>query len=417
MKVLQINAVYEKFSTGRTTKELHEAMLKRGIESFVACPDIASLSENTYKIGNKLDWKLHALFSRVTGMQAYFSHIATRGVLNYISEIKPDVIHLRNLHSNYINLPMLLKYIAQNDIATVLTLHDSWFYTGKCVYYIECNCRRWNYHCGKCPALKGGNPSLFLDRTEKLLDDKKKLFSAINRLAVVGVSQWITNDATRSILRDSTIIKCIYNWIDLEQFKPQNCIEIKQFMNLSNKFVILGIAMSWNKQKGIDLFHKLADLLPDDCQIVLVGDTSSVVMKHEKIKYVGVINNINILVQFYAMADVFVNPTIQETFGKTTAEAMACGTPVVAYNGTATPELLGTDNRCGFLIDSNDANAYCEKILNIKSQGKRKWGNEARKRAENMFSKEKNIQQYLDIYEKLLADEWSMKNENISPFK
>ena len=246
MKVLQINAVYEKFSTGRTTKELHEAMQSKGIESFVACPDLASLSENGYKIGNKLDWKFHALLSRITGKQGYFSRFATKGLLDYISEVKPDVIHLRNLHSNYINLPMLLKYIAEKDIATVLTLHDSWFYTGKCVYYIECNCDRWENRCGNCPALKAGNPSLFLDRTTEMLSDKKKLFGAIRRLAVVGVSQWVTDDASKSILKDSAIVQCIYNWIDLERFRPRDCRQIKKSMGIENKFVILGIATSWN---------------------------------------------------------------------------------------------------------------------------------------------------------------------------
>lgn len=404
MKVLQINAVYEKFSTGRTTKELHEAMQSKGIESFVACQNLASLSENGYKIGNRLDWKLHALLSRITGKQGYFSRFATKGLLDYISEVKPDVIHLRNLHSNYINLPMLLKYIAEKDIATVLTLHDSWFYTGKCVYYIECNCDRWEAHCGNCPALKAGNPSLFLDRTTEMLSDKKKLFSAIRRLAVVGVSQWVTDDASRSILKDSSIIQCIYNWIDLERFHPQDCRELRQSMDLDNKFVVFGIAMSWNPQKGIDLFHELADLLPDDCQIVLAGDDSEVTKKHSKIKYLGTVNEVERLAKLYGMADVFVNPTIQETFGKTTAEAMACGTPVIAYNGTATPELVGSDGSCGFLIDENDARYYCEKILKIKEQTKENFGKAARKRAEDMFSKEKNIQQYLDIYQKLLEN-------------
>lgn len=89
----------------------------------------------------------------------------------------------------------MLTYIAQNNIATVLVLHDSWFYTGKCVYYIECSCNRWKKHCGDCPALKLGNPSFFFDKTEKMLADKKKLFSSIERLAVIGVSQWVTEDA------------------------------------------------------------------------------------------------------------------------------------------------------------------------------------------------------------------------------
>lgn len=167
MKVLQINAVYEKFSTGRTTKEMHEYFLNNGIESFVASPYIASLKKNAYMIGNKFDWKMHALFSRLTGLQGYFSRNETKKLINYIDRIKPDIIHLRNLHSNYINLHMLLNYISNNDIATVITLHDSWFYTGKCMYYIEEQCSKWKKKCGKCPSLKKGNPSFFFDCTKK----------------------------------------------------------------------------------------------------------------------------------------------------------------------------------------------------------------------------------------------------------
>jgi len=405
MRVLQINAVYEKFSTGRTTKELHEMMIAKGIESFVACPDLASLSERSYKIGNKLDWKIHALCSRIFGKQGYFSRKATKGLLKYISDIKPDVLHLRNLHSNYINIPMLLNYIAKEDIATVLTLHDSWFYTGKCVYYIECNCNRWQEHCGNCPALKAGNPSLLFDKSKIMLAEKKQLFGNIGKLAVIGVSQWVTDDVAKSILKDAAIIECIYNWIDLELFRPRDCREFKVSINLEDKFIILGIAMSWNKLKGIEVFHELADLLPEDCQIVLVGDDSVVEHKHSKIKYFGTIKEVDTLSKLYAMADVFVNPTIQETFGKTTAEAMACGTPVIAYNGTATPELVGSDGSCGFLINENDARNYFDKILYIKEHDKENFGSAARIRAEMLFSKERNIQQYLDIYQALLQNE------------
>lgn len=402
MRVLQINAVYEKFSTGRTTKELHEAMIAKGIESFVACPDLASLSENAYKIGNKLDWKIHALCSRIFGKQGYFSWKATKGLLEYISQIKPDVIHLRNLHSNYVNLPMLLDYIAKENIATVLTLHDSWFYTGKCVYYIEYDCHRWQEQCGSCPALKGGNPSLFFDKSAEMLADKKRLFGNLQRLAVVGVSQWVTDDAARSILKDASMIQCIYNWIDLERFRPRDCSEFKTSMGLADKFVILGIAMTWIQGKGIHVFHALADLLPKDCQIVLAGDDSQVDQKHPKIKYLGTVKDIDMLAKLYAMADVFVNPTIQETFGKTTAEAMACGTPVIAFHGTATPELVGKDGSCGYLVDENDARQYCERILQIKTQKKNAFAKAARSRAEKLFSKDRNIQQYCDIYEELL---------------
>ena len=141
----------------------------------------------------------------------------------------------------------------------------------------------------------------------------------------------------------------------------------------------------------------------------MVGDDSAVEQKHAKIKYLGTIKDVDALSKLYAMADVFVNPTIQETFGKTTAEAMACGTPVVAYNGTATPELIGKDGSCGYLIDENDARLYCDKILQIKMKSKSTFSKATRSRAEKLFSKDKNIQMYLDIYERLLKNERSVK--------
>ena len=402
MRVLQINAVYEKYSTGRTTKELHEAMLAKGFESYVASPDLGSLNENCYLIGNHIDRKIHAVCSRFFGNQGYYSKRATMGLIDYIEKIHPDIIHLRNLHSNYINLPVLLGYIAEKQIATVITLHDSWFYTGKCVYYIEVNCDRWRYECGNCPALKIGNTSLFFDRSREMLLDKKRLFEKLEKLAVIGVSQWVVKDASESILKKARIIKCIYNWIDLEKFKPRDTLQYRKSLGLEKKKIILGIAMVWNQAKGINVFHKLADLLPDDYQIILVGNASEIREKHSNIMYLGTITDMSELVMLYSMADVFVNPTIQETFGKTTAEAMASGTPIVAYNGTATPELVGTDEKCGYLINDNTPEKYLDRIYQIVNSKNNYYGNNARKRAEALFSKDNNIQEYLNVYESLL---------------
>ena len=102
------------------------------------------------------------------------------------------------------------------------------------------------------------------------------------------------------------------------------------------------------------------------------------------------------------MADVFVNPSIMETFGKTTAEALCSGTPVIAYNSTATPELVGTDNKCGFLLEKNDINLYKEKIDIVKESGKDKYVINTRKRAEKMFSYTNNLNEFLDLFNNML---------------
>ena len=402
MKIVQINAVYEKYSTGRTTKEMHEYFLSQNIDSYVAAPDLNGCSINAYKIGNSFDRKLHAVFSRVLGLQGYFSIIPTFGLIRYLDRIHPNVIILRNLHSNYINIKMITKYIAKRKIPTIIVLHDCWFYTGKCVYYIEDNCDKWRQNCGNCPALRKGNTSLFFDRSRKMLTDKKKWFSEIDRLAVVGVSKWVSDDAAKSILKNA-VHTYIYNWIDLEKFKRRDQKVLKEKYGLENRIVVLGIAAIWSTSKGIGVFNELADNMSSEYTVVLVGDTSNVREKKESIYYMGSIADVDKLIDMYSLADVFINPSIQETFGKTTAEAISCGTPVVAYNGTATPEIIGDDESCGILINSLNYKDYIDAIIKIVNS-KVDYHSTCRKRAQKLFDKSTNIAKYMQLIQTLTND-------------
>lgn len=402
MKVLQINAVYGSVSTGRIIKELHEGLTKRGIESYVACQNFTEKSTNSYTIGNVIDWKFHAIFSRIVGMQGWGSLISTRKLLQYVDKLGPDIVVLHNLHNNYINLPRLLGFLSNKKISVVVILHDSWFYTGKCMYYIQYGCKKWMSRCGNCPNLHEGNKSLLFDRSTKVLMEKERLFRAFDRLGVVGVSKWVTEDSKKSILKKAFKIQCIYNWIDLDLFKYQETAQLRFKLKLLDKFVILGVATSWTQVKGIDIICKLTQMIPVDCQIVLIGDYSQVEFRSDNLSFIGKIYDDSLLAKYYSMADVFLNPTIQETFGLTTAEALSCGTPVVAYNGTATPELLGYDEKCGYLVSDNRPECYLEKILLIKENTKKFYSQKARERAELLFSKEKNIEKYVELFKMLL---------------
>ena len=393
MKVLQINTVYGISSTGRTTKELHEALQEKGIESIVAVTKTNTEGESLYFIGNKFDWKLHGLLSRIFGTQGYFSFFSTKKLLKYINKEKPDVIHLRNLHGNYINVPSLLKYISKEQIPTVITLHDCWFFTGKCCYFTDSNCDRWQRECGNCPALKKWNKSWFFDRSRKMLLDKKKYFSKIKNLAVIGVSNWVTDLAEQSILKDAKVVKRIYNWIDLAVCKPTES-NIRTELNLDSDFVVLGVAQRWNQLKGLNIFIDAAKALPE-YKFVMVGNMPKDIELPSNIISVGVVNKVEELVKYYSMADVFLNPSVQETFGKTTAEAICCGTPVIGYNLTATPELIG--EKCGLIIDEN-IESVIRAINQIKEKGKQSFSTDCLDFALNNFSKEFLINEYINVY-------------------
>ncbi len=403
MRVLQINAVYNLSSTGRTTTELHKALLDKGYESYVAYSKTNKPEdENLYKIGSLADCKVHALLSRITGKQGYYSHIPTLKLLRYMDKIKPDIVHLRNLHGNYINIPMLLKYLAKNRISTVITLHDFFFITGKCVHFFSGECEKWQSHCEKCPNLDNGNITWVFDRTSEMFEDKKNLLSAIPHLTFVGVSKWTANEAEKSpIAKISDGVTYIYNWIDFSKFTKKDSDSIKKEKGFENKFVILGVASGWGeKRKKVDDFVELAKRLPEDSRIVLVGNMPERINLPDNIVSVGATNSVDELIDYYNMADVFLTVSLAETFGKVSAEALACGTPVVCYNSTANPELVG--DKCGYVVEENDLNGIMSAIEEIKQNGKAYYSDSCIGYAKANFDKETNINQYIELYKKLL---------------
>lgn len=404
MKVLQINAVYNLSSTGRTTTELHNALMERGIDSYVAYsktnrPD----DRNLYCIGSQFGHKLHAFFSRLSGKQGYYSRCSTRKLLKYMDSIKPDIVHLRNLHANYIDIPMLLKYLAKNDIATVVTLHDFFLITGKCVHYFLEDCNKWQTHCEKCPNIQNGNPTWFFDRTSTMFDDRVKLFSAIPRLAFVGVSKWVADEAGKSpIVQQAKKNTYIYNWIDTDKFTVKDVSEFKKEKGLDGKFVILGVANGWGeKRKKVDGFVELSKRLDDDCRIVLVGNMPSNIDLPNNIISVGITNSVDELVNYYNCADVFLTFALAETFGKVSAEALACGTPVICYNLTANPELVGEN--CGYVIEPDDFEGVVNAVNEVRKNTKAHYSDSCIKYARENFYKDDCIKQYIELYKEMLG--------------
>ena len=400
MKIVQINAVYKLSSTGRNTLEMHEYCRQNGVESHVFCSNMNDVEHNIHIIGSRLDHKLHALWSRIFGKQAFFSYNATRKMLKTMDTIHPDVVILGNLHGNYINLPLLLKYLAKNNIATIVVMHDCWFFTGHCTHYFSIGCDKWQTECKNCTMMKEDNTSLFFDTSNFMFRHKKKLFDAIPRLGVIGVSGWITGEAAKSaILSNAKIYQKVYNWIDLKKFYPRDIRILKEKLGIKDEFVILGVASSWNKNKGLSHFVYVAKEMPD-VKVILVGKIDECIPTIDNIKCVGSTANVDELAEYYSLADTLLVCSPQETFGKVSAEALACGTPVIANDWTANPEVAGSE--CGIVIhDNNDAEILAA-VKNIRKLGKEFYSEKCIKRAQNNFLSTTQIEMYLDVAKRLM---------------
>lgn len=388
MKIIQINAVYEIGSTGRLVMELHNYLLSKGMYSYVFCANIDNKQNNIFKIGNLFDHKLHSLFSKIFGLQGFFSVFYTIKLLRKIKSINPDVIHLHNLHSNFINYPILFKFIRRKNYSTVITLHDCWFFTGHCCHYTEILCYKWLKECDNCPLIKDYNTSWFFDFSFLHFNVKKKLISTIPNLAIIGNSEWTTQQAKLSFLKKAKIIKRIYNWVDTKQFCQFPIIN-------NNQFTIIGISQYWSVLKGINIFLKIAERYKDTL-IILIGNIDNQIKLPNNVKAVGLVSNREELIRYIKLSDVLINCSTQETFGLISAEALACGTPIIVNNATANPELVC--DGCGYVANNLNITSYFNAIDLIRKNTKKYYTNKCVEFAKKNFKLDINIEQYIEVY-------------------
>lgn len=399
MKVLQINTFCGSGgSTGRIVVNLYNILKEHGHECVVAygrkfAPD----SVRTVRVGTNVDIYRHALFTRITDRVGFYSAQATRKFVKKIEQYSPDVIHLHNIHGYYINIEVLFEYLARANKPVVWTLHDCWAFTGHCPYFDYIGCDRWKTGCYKCPQKKEYPKSGVFDNSRRNYEQKKKLFTSVKDMTIVTPSVWLAELVKQSFLGKYQV-RVINNGIDLDIFRSAES-NFKERYKITNKCVILGVASVWDRRKGLDAFIELSKMLEDSYKVVLVGLSDKQMCKlPENILGFTRTESVRELTEIYTMADVFVNPSVEETQGLTTVEALACGTPVIVYNATALPESV--DSSCGVIVEKGNVNAMkaaVEEIRNGNMFDKSDCINRAK-----LYDKQDRFGEYVQIYKSFI---------------
>lgn len=394
MRVLQINAVYKTKSTGRIMMEMHKYFQSRGIESYAAYATEntdTSADPNVFRIGSTLDHKIHAAAYRIDNMQGCHSVFATKKLINKIKSLKPDVVLTHNLHSNYVHVPMLFKALKDLNIAVVPALHDCWFLTGGCYHYTASGCDKWKNGCAFCAKLGSA--------AEKKYRINCEMFDYV-RPTVVATSKWIEGQAKQSLLAKRSDIVMIYDWIDMQTFRPKDGGAVRKKLGLGEKTMILGVSAGWSADKGSEEMTEIALAMPD-AAVVLVGAQPKNAQYPENVITIPFTDSKEELSQLYSAADVFFNPSKQETFGLVSGEALSCGTPLVVYNTTACPEFV--TEYTGVVMENRQAAVSAvREVLEKNKKYERGFISEkcAAFAAEN-FSMERNIDRYIELFEKI----------------
>lgn len=368
-KLVQVNTVCNT-STGKIMECIQEEAIQSGYDTYSFVGRRKPFSHMPCeKIGNSVSFWIHVAITTFFDKQGYGSYFHTRRMIRRIKQENPSIIHLHNLHGYYLHLPLFFRYLKNEYKGKVFwTFHDCWPFTGHCPHFSYVKCERWKEECHHCPRKREYPISWFLDGSKGNYSIKKKLFLGIQDLSVIVPSRWMEKWVKESFFKQKPVF-VIPNGIDLTTFRYHLDESVCRKYGIStDKKILLGVASVWDERKGLDDFIELAKAIDhNDYQIVLIG-LSPLQIKRLPRNVVGIARTENRqeLVSLYSRADIFVNPSKEESFSLVTVEAMACGTPVIVLDTSAVKELV--DSECGIVLRDNRTETYLDAIQMVEKR-------------------------------------------------
>ncbi|MBE5881082.1 MAG: glycosyltransferase [Lachnospiraceae bacterium] len=376
MKIVQVNTVVGLGSVGRICVDLYDTLQKAGHEPYVATGR-GKLDKRFqgYEIGNKWDFGCHVMKNFFQGKSGFGSAKVTEEFIAWLEQIKPNIIHLHNIHGFYLQTELLFDYLKKADIPVIWTLHDCWPFTGHCAYFDYIGCEKWCLGgCYDCKVHAKVYPyALFKDNTEKNYAAKKAAYTGVKNLTIVTPSRWLAELVKKSFLKEYPV-EVIPNGINLGVFCPDDkkvesttgAENAEPVREKEKTYTVLGVANRWEERKGLIYFEKLAETLPENYRIKLVGvdrrQAKKLRRKYKNGKIIPICRTANVgeLVQLYREADVYVNATLEDNFPTTNLEALACGTPVITFSTGGSAESLS--QACGVVVPKGDIQALIENV-------------------------------------------------------
>ena len=400
MKVLTINSTYDTGSTGKIIFDLSHDLT--GKVDFYKCYQGGPASSiDRYRISSRPVAIFYYLLARLIGLKHSTGILPTLMLIHKIKKNKPDIVHVHCPSRNTVHLPLLINFLKNSKIPTIITNHAEFFYTGNCSHSIDC--LKFQSGCGNCNYLFDPCRKYLFDRTAKEWKLMKNAFDNARNFTMVAVSPWVQSrikiSPITSHLKTLTIINGINT--DLFSFASNQEIKIDDFFDQSD--FILHVTSSFsddiNDLKGGVYILELAKRMPSQ-KFAVIGNfrISNPEIVPENIKLLGHIGDQLLLAEYYRRAKLTVLSSKRETFGMACAESLCCGTPVVGFKAGGT-ESIGLDGFCEF-TDYGSSEALHQLAVKwlVKSFDRMQISELARKK----YSSETMSQDYYSLYKQVL---------------
>ncbi len=319
-----------------------------------------------------------------------------------------DILHLHWTNSGYLSTKNI-QQLFETGKPIVWTLHDMWAFTGGCHYAADCT--HFEKECGDCWMLKQPTSHDISHADWQL---KKQMYAKANNLVFVTCSNWLAEVARSSSLLSGFRIEAIPNPIDTNLFSPKNKTEVRKKwgIDLNAKIILFGAANILDRRKGITyLMEALHDLKnnyaqTENIQVVIFGKNKAfdVGLLPFKVYELNLISKQEELAELYSLADVFVSPTIEDNLPNTIMEALACATPVVAFNTGGVPDMVSHQQN-GYLANYKSATDFAAGINYVlNTANPQELGTNARQKVMQNFTNDIVAEKYLAVYKSILKE-------------
>jgi glycosyltransferase involved in cell wall biosynthesis len=403
MNVLHLNTYDISGGAARASYRLHRGLLTSGVNSQQLVlqknsqdPTIHVYSEP--RIVRRLraiadQWPLSFYPNHP---RAFSTHWLPNFVFRKIKTFNFDILHIHWI--NRLLIPEALPQITSKPV--VWTLQDMWAITGGCHYTQGCDL--FTRQCGQCPQLHSSRKN---DLSHRVWQRKKNAWHHFQP-TIITPSSWLASHVKRSPLLGHYDIKIIPNGLDTHRYRVIPKPIAREILQLpQDKKIILagGVSLLKEPHKGWDLLCETAQLFKSQAEIlwVIFGQQQAPGLEGLPVSCLGSLTDDVALALAYSAADVMVVPSRQEAFGQVATEAMACGTPVVAFAETGVQDIVDHQVN-GYLAQPFDPQSLAQGIRWVLRQGA-ELGERARQKVEQAFSLPVVVNQHRDLYQSLLT--------------
>ncbi|WP_183564634.1 glycosyltransferase [Mucilaginibacter sp. SP1R1] len=419
LKVVHLNTYDGNGGAGRACMRLNRALLSQNIDSKVIVhykfgknPQVGTFNSNPVQraytaaaiiLERILAKRYLKPLSRTPFSFAWFG----RSVIHHPDVKNADVIHLHWVNHGFLN-PDHIAEIAKLNKPIVWTFHDSNAFTGGC--HVRYACDHYMRQCGNCPLLIRASDH---DISHKIWKQKHHAYQVLD-FAITAPSSWMQKSVRQSSLLQGRVIHQIPNTLETDIFKPVDKKLAKEQAGLPvDKFIFLSGFMPSRKDlhKGTQYLLESMELLKqrlgakaDQIELVVFGNrgTEDVPDFPFQTSFLGTINNDEQLARYYAAADAFLIPSLEDNLPYTVMESLACGTPVIAFTTGGIPDMVQHEYN-GYLATYRSAESFTDGMeWVIKHPGREQLQEQARQTILDTFSETVIAQKHIDVYEHLL---------------